>query len=90
MGTLDDVHADLASHSPLTHAQMTQIVDLLDRSGAHHHRIAVTVTLRSMLPSAGQRLASAPATQAVEYLRVLKSVMHEALTASHPRSDGHR
>ena len=90
MSTLDDVHADLASHSPLTHNQMSQIVDLLDRSEAHHHRISVTVTLRSMLPNAGQRLASASAAQAAEYLRVFKAVMVEALAASHPSSDGYR
>ena len=84
MSTLDDVHADVASHAPLTHAQMTQIVDLLDRSAAHHHRIAVIVTLRSLLPCAGQRLAAASAAQAAEYLGVLKSVMIEALTGQSP------
>lgn len=84
MSTLDDVHADLTNHPPLTHRQMDQIVDLLDRSGIDNHRIAVTVTLGSMLPSAGQRLASVSAAQATEYLRVLKTVIVEALAVNHP------
>jgi hypothetical protein len=85
MSTLDDVHADLTNRPPLTRRQMDQIVNLLDRSGIDNHRPAVAVTLRSMLPSAGQRLASVSAAQATEYLRVLKTVMIEMLAASHPQ-----
>lgn len=85
MSALDDVHADLTNHPLLTGRQMDQIVNLLDRSGIDNHRTAVTVTLRSMLPSAGQRLASMPAAQATEYLRELKTVMIEMLAASHPQ-----
>lgn len=83
MTTLDDVRADLTNHPPLTRRQMDQIVNLLDRSGIDNHRTAVTVTLRSMLPSAGQRLASMPAAQATEYLRLLKTVIVEALAVNH-------
>jgi len=90
VSTLDDVHADLASHTPLTHEQMTQIVDLLDRLGVDKHQIALTITLRSMLPCAGRRLTDASAAQAADYLRVFKAVMIETMTTNHLSSDGGR
>jgi len=90
VSTLDDVRADLASHTPLTHEQMTQIVDLLDRLGVDKHQIALTITLRSMLPCAGRRLTDASAAQAADYLRVFKAVMIETLTTSRLSSDGGR
>jgi hypothetical protein len=78
---VDDVRADLASRPPLTHAQMTQIVDLLDLPSTHHHHAAVIVTLRSLIPAAAARLEAAPQQHAIEYLQAFKAAMIEALTA---------
>lgn len=75
MSTHDDVRVDLANHPGLTRAQMEQVVTLLDRAAAGKSEIAVTVALRSLLPEASKRLASASATEVAEYRRVLKGVM---------------
>ncbi|OJZ71996.1 hypothetical protein BRW65_18060 [Mycobacterium paraffinicum] len=75
------MRADLASRPPLTYAQVTQIVDLLDRPSAAHHPAAVIVTLRSLIPGAAVRLEAAPRLQAIECLQAFEAAMIEALTA---------
>lgn len=82
--SVDDVRADLASRPPLTHAQMTQIVDLLDRPSTRYRHTAVIVTFRSLIPNAGLRLKVATRSQAAEYLQVLKAEMIEALASRRP------
>lgn len=81
---VDDVRADLASRPPLTHAQMTQIVHLLDRFSTRYRHTAVIVTLRSLIPAAAQRLETATTPQAADYLQAFKAAMIEALTAGQP------
>jgi hypothetical protein len=91
--SVDDVHTDLASRPPLTHAQMTQIVDLLNRPSTRYRHTAVIVTLRSLIPNASLRLESAPRPQAAEYLQALEAAMIEALAVRQPSAnstDDHR
>jgi hypothetical protein len=83
----DDVRADLASRLPLTDAQVTQIVDLLDRPSIRYLDTAVIVTLRSLIPAAGLRLESASRPQALEYLDALKAAMIEALAVRQSSAD---
>jgi hypothetical protein len=83
----DDVRADLASRPPLTHAQMTQIVDLLNRPITRYRHTAVIVTLRSLVPAAGLRLQSASRPQVTQYLDALKASMIEALAVRQPSAD---
>lgn len=78
---VDDVRADLASRPPLTYAQMTQIVDLLDRPSIRYRHTAVIVSFRSLIPAAAARLEAAPQPQAIEYLQAFKAAMIEALAA---------
>jgi len=81
---VDDVRADLASRPPLTYAQMTQIVDLLDRPSTRYRHTAVIVSLRSLIPDAALRLEAATRSQAIEYLQAFKAAMIKALAADQP------
>jgi hypothetical protein len=84
MSAHDDVFADLANRPGLTRPQMEQVVKLLNRKMFPDSGIAITVALRSLLPDAGKRLASASATERAEYLRALKVAVQVTLHRERP------